>query len=276
MLENIDQQTVDSFGQEWNRFQQSKLSGEESSFIFRQYFSIFPWELISKEAEGFDMGCGTGRWAAHVAKKVGLLHCIDPSSAIDVAKSNLRDFNNVVFYKSSADTVRIQKGSQDFGYSLGVLHHVPDHTSAIRSCVELLKPGSPFLLYLYSSFDNRPGWYKQIWRVSNIFRLAISSLPVFVKKPACDAIALFVYFPLANFARVLEKFGISVNNIPLADYRKRSFYSMRTDSYDRFSTPLEKRFSKLDIVELMEGAGLENIKFRSDSPFWVAVGTRAF
>ena len=41
-----------------------------------------------------DLGCGTGRWAKLVAPKVGKLHCIDPSSALDVARSNLSQFNN--------------------------------------------------------------------------------------------------------------------------------------------------------------------------------------
>ncbi len=35
------------------------------------------------------MGCGSGRWARWVAPKVGRLHCIDPSIAIDVARKNL-------------------------------------------------------------------------------------------------------------------------------------------------------------------------------------------
>jgi methylase of polypeptide subunit release factors len=32
------------------------------------------------------MGCGSGRWARFVAPHVGRLHCIDPSSALAVAR----------------------------------------------------------------------------------------------------------------------------------------------------------------------------------------------
>ena len=39
-------------------------------------------------------------------------------------------------------------GALDFGYSLGVLHHIPDTQSALRACVRKLKAGAPFLLYL--------------------------------------------------------------------------------------------------------------------------------
>jgi len=67
--------------------------------------------------------------------------------------------------------------SQAFGYSLGVLHHVPNTAAAIRSCAELLKPGAPLLLYLYYAFDNRPRWFRWLWRSSNAARLLIRRLP---------------------------------------------------------------------------------------------------
>ena len=56
--------------------------------IFDSYFQVFPWDSLEPDAVGFDLGCGTGRWAKLVAPRVGTLHCIDPSSAIDVARSH--------------------------------------------------------------------------------------------------------------------------------------------------------------------------------------------
>ena len=51
---------------------------------------------------------------------------------------------------------------------------------------------------------------------------------------------------------------------------------MRTDSRDRFGTPLEKRFTRSEIMKMMQTAGLENIHFSNRSPFWCAVGTKRF
>ena len=51
---------------------------------------------------------------------------------------------------------------------------------------------------------------------------------------------------------------------------------MRTDALDRFGTRLEQRFSKTMILDMMEKAGLENIKFSKNIPFWCAVGTRKY
>ena len=271
-MKNLDTKTIESFGDEWTQFDQSDLSNKEAYGIFKNYFSIFPLSKLLKTSEGFDMGCGSGRWAKFIAPKVRLLHCIDPSKSIKIAKKKLRKFDNVKYYQKSLDSSGLKKESQDFGYSLGVLHHVPKTESAIVSCVKLLKPGAPFLLYIYYSFDNRPIWFKYLWSLSNFIRFFISKLPKFLKFLICDVIALIVYYPFARFVLLSEKFGLTIKNFPLHFYRSKSFYSMRTDARDRFGTPLEKRFSKKEIHKMMQISGLEKITFRKNAPFWTAIG----
>lgn len=271
---NIDEKTVQSFGQEWSDFDQSELPEGESLKIFNSYFSIFPWSSLPENASGFDMGCGSGRWARWVAPRVGELHCIDPSKAIEIAKKNLAKLPNVKFYNASVDDKCLTNSSQDFGYSLGVLHHVPNTEQAIKSCVDLLKPGAPLLLYLYYSFDNRSSVFRLIWRASNLLRKFISKLPEKIKHYFCDLLAVFVYYPLSKFSYFVEKIGFNPSNIPLSAYRDKSFYTMRTDSRDRFGTPLEHRFSKNEIEKMMLTSGLKNIIFSSSEPYWCAVGTK--
>lgn len=273
-MKNLDKKTVKSFGDEWAHFDQSGMSNKEAYKIFKSYFSIFPFDKLSKSAEGFDMGCGSGRWAKFVAPKVGLLHCVDPSIAIKVAKKNLKKFKNINYHKKSLDKSGLKEKSQDFGYSLGVLHHVPNTKSAINSCVKLLKPGAPFLLYIYYSFDNRPTWFKFVWMISNLLRLVINRLPKFFNFLICDIIAIFIYYPIARFILLIKKIGIDFKNFPLYSYHSRSFYVMRTDSRDRFGTPLEKRFTKKQILKMMKESGLEKIKFKNSIPFWTAMGLK--
>ncbi len=86
-----------------------------------------------------------------------------------------------------------------------------------------------------------------------------------------QVIAATVYFPLARTAYGLEKLGLRAESFPLWYYRRRSFYFMRTDALDRFGTRLEKRFTKAEIQQMMERAGLENITFNQEQ-FWTAVG----
>ena len=165
--------------------------------------------------------------------------------------------------------------SQDFGYSLGVLHHVPDTAAAIRSCADLLKPGAPLLLYLYYAFDNRPRWFRMLWHLSNAARLLIRRLPPRLKQFVTDLIALTVYWPLSRFAALSEAAGLPVAALPLSYYRHCSFYTLRTDARDRFGTPLEQRFTRAQIRQMCIAAGLVDLRFSSREPYWCVVGFKA-
>src|SRR4249919_3893904 len=272
---NLDPATVEGFGAEWAAFDQSRLSGPEYERLFDAYFGIFPFSRLPINAEGFDLGCGSGRWAAGVSKKVGYLHCIDPSAqALGVAQQQLALKTNVDFHQASVDSIPLEDESQDFGYSLGVLHHVPDTKAALRDCVRKLKSGAPFLLYLYYAFDNRPAWFRGLWAISDVGRRGIARLPFRLRKAVTDAIALAVYWPVARFAAIVERGGADVSNFPLSAYRSLSLYTMRTDALDRFGTRLEQRFTLNEIEAMMLAAGLVDVHFAQGPPYWVACGTR--
>ena len=273
--ENIDPQTVEGFGQEWAAYDQTDMPADEYERLFRCYFSIFPFDALPPTAEGFDLGCGSGRWAAGVARRVAKLNCIDPSEqALDVARKALVKLDNVEFFLAAADQIPVAPESQDFGYSLGVLHHVPNTARALADCVTKLKPGAPFLVYLYYAFDNRPVWFRSLWQLSDAVRKLIYPLPFRARRAVTSALAVTVYWPLARAAWLAERMGAEVENFPLSAYRSLSLYTMRTDSLDRFGTRLEQRFSKPQIEQLMTAAGLIDIRFSDGLPYWVACGRK--
>ena len=275
MKVNLDIKTVDGFGEEWSRFDQSDLDERELAEQFDRYFKVFPWQSLPNSAVGFDLGCGSGRWAKFAAQRVERLHCIDASpAALEVARRNLTALDNVEFHAASVDTIPLDDASMDFGYSLGVLHHIPNTAAGIRACAAKLKPGSPFLVYLYYAFDNRPSWFRTVWKVSDILRRGIAALPFGAKKIITDAIALTVYLPLASASLGLEKAGADVDSLPLSAYRRHSFYTMRTDALDRFGTRTEHRFTREEISRMMRAAGLDDIRFSDGDPYWCAVGVK--
>lgn len=270
--ENIDIKVVEDFGSEWSRFNQSNLSQVDHRAMFESYFHIFPWGALPENAVGADIGCGSGRWASLVAPKVGHLHLLDPSkAALSVAEVNLSFAGNVSFHQSSVDELPFDQESLDFAYSLGVLHHVPDTLEAIKSIARVLKPGAPFLIYLYYAFDHRPWWFRTLWRMSDALRRVISVMPNKLKNIFCDVIAITIYFPLTRAAFILDYFGILPNAWPLSYYRDRDLYVLRTDALDRFGTRLEQRFTQSSIREMLEISNFENIYFSNTQPFWCAV-----
>ena len=271
-MKNTSKKIIDDFSDEWKKFDQSKLDNNELKSIFEDYFNIFPFHLINKKSEGFDLGCGTGRWAKMIAPKVYKLNLIEPSDSILIAEKNLQDYNNITFYKENVMNISLKNNSQDFGYALGVFHHIEDTGKALKISTTLLKRNAPFLIYLYYAFDNRGTYYKLIWKFSNYIRKVICVLPNPIKNVVTDIIAFFVYMPISKLILLLEKFGLNVKALPLYYYRNKSFYTMRTDSRDRFGTFLEKRFTKKQIKKLMLDANLTNITFSEQSPYWCVLG----
>jgi SAM-dependent methyltransferase len=239
---------------------------------FKAFFSAFPLDRL-RHAEGFELGCGSGRIAKFVAPNVGLLHCIDPSSAgLAASRIAMARFGNVRFHQASVDAIPLPDGSQDFGYSVGVIHHVPDPQAGLRSCTDKLKQGAPFLLYVYYRFDNRPAWFRTIWRVSDLARKRISRFPFPLRSALSTALAATAYWPLSRTARLLEKMGRPVDNFPLSFYRNHDWATLRSDALDRFGTAVEHRFTRTEIEAMMVGAGLRDIHFAEGPPFWIAVG----
>ena len=135
--------------------------------------------------------------------------------------------------------------------------------------------GAPFLVYLYYDFDNRPRWFRLLWTLTEGPRWLIARMPFLLRRILTDVVALTIYWPLARLAALVQRLGYDVSNMPLSAYRDRSFYSMRTDALDRFGTRLEQRFTRAEIKQMMETAGLRDVEFSDLEPFWVAVGRRS-
>jgi len=269
----VHQPTVEGFGQEWAAFDQQALSEPERETLFRGYFSIVPKHVLHSQAVCADLGCGSGRWASLVAPQVGHLHLVDASvQALNIARDALANRTNVSFEASDLAESKIEDGSLDFAYSLGVLHHVPDTAAAIERLAKKIKPGGGFLVYLYYRFDDRATWFRWAWAASDLVRRLVSRMPFGLRRAVCDAIAAAVYWPLARAAALIGRRQAS--SWPLAFYARRSFYVMRTDALDRFGTRLERRFTRPEIEGMLRESGFREIRFSPEAPFWVCYAVK--
>jgi len=271
---NIDLTTVESFGEEWSRF--NHFDDEELKLCGDEYFDITDASSVSKNTLALDLGCGSGRWSRYLAPHVKFIEAVDPSEAVLAASKNLEDFDNVRVTKASVDNLPFADNSFDLIFSLGVLHHIPDTGKAIVTATKKLKPDGYFLLYLYYRFDNRGMIFKSLFYLSHIVRLIVSKSPKFLKQFLSELIALFVYMPFVIFARLVKSFGGSeiYESLPLAYYVDKSFYIIRNDSLDRFGTPLEQRFTKKEITNMLEVAGMKNIVFSEQQPYWHVIAQK--
>lgn len=270
---NVDPATVEHFGQEWSRFTQNEGWGDAGQLrrVFDAYFAPLPKQALNPAAVVGDFGAGSGRWAALVAPQVRQLYVVEPSpAAMSVARNNLGGHPNVTYLQEPIGGPSMPAGSLDVAYSLGVIDHVPDSVQALRDVRAALKPGGVFLGYLYYALENRPGWYRIVWRLSDRVRSVVSRCPETRKRLATDFAATAIYWPLARVSRLLAALGMGTSMIPLSQYADKSFYVMRNDALDRFGSPLEQRFTKAQIAGMLRDAGFDvsTFVFSDHEPFW--------
>jgi SAM-dependent methyltransferase len=273
--DNIDHVTVESFGEEWNKF--SEFNSDEIESIGDEYFDVVPEGLFKKESTTvIDLGCGTGRWSVYMSDKVKEIHALDPSKAVFSAAQLTQNIENIHLTQASVDNIPFEDETFDFGISLGVLHHIPDTEAALKSLSQKIKSGGHLLIYLYYALDNRSAAYRALFNMSTFFRRGISKMPAGLKKFTCDLIAFLVYLPfvgLASFVKLITK-GDTYKKMPLSYYVGKSLNVIRNDSLDRFGTPLEQRFTKAQITEMMTNCGFEDLVFSEKMPCWHVIGKK--
>ena len=271
--ENLDQGVIDSFGHEWATFDYDEA---ETSEALDAQFNAYcePLELNQFNPQNSiagDFGAGSGRWASRLTPYFSLVYALEPSDgASRVLKNKFAKEPKVVVLKETVGANSIPLASLDLAMSLGVLHHIPDTSLAIRDVSRRIKPGGIFLCYLYYSLENKPTFYKIIFKGVNVLRQMISALPQRIKQNVASTIAAVIYWPLARISKVLRKFGKNTANIPLHHYADMPFVMLANDALDRFGTSLEQRFSKAEITEMLRAADFDvsTLKFSAIEPYW--------
>lgn len=271
--ENLDQGVIDSFGHEWATFDYGETETSEAlDAQFKAYCTPIDLNQFNpKTSVAGDFGAGSGRWASRLIQYFSLVYALEPSDgASTVLKKKFSGEAKIVVLQETVGANSIPLASLDLAMSLGVLHHIPDTGLAIKDVSRRIKPGGVFLCYLYYSLENKPTFYKLIFKAVDGVRRVISVLPQRIKQLVTSAIAALIYWPLARFSKVLNKLGVNTSNIPLHHYADMPFVMLANDALDRFGTSLEQRFSKAEITEMLRAAGFDiaTLKFSDSEPFW--------
>ena len=271
--ENLDQGVIDSFGHEWATFDYGETETSEAlDAQFMAYCAPIDLNQFNpKTSVAGDFGAGSGRWASRLIQYFSLVYALEPSDgASTVLKKKFSGEAKIVVLQETVGANSIPLASLDLAMSLGVLHHIPDTGLAIKDVSRRIKPGGVFLCYLYYSLENKPTFYKLIFKAVDGVRRVISVLPQRIKQLVTSAIAALIYWPLARFSKVLNKLGVNTSNIPLHHYADMPFVMLANDALDRFGTSLEQRFSKAEITDMLRAAGFDiaTLKFSDSEPFW--------
>ena len=270
---NIDNEVVDHFGKEWSKY--NYLNGTASEALDEQFSAYMKPIDLSKFNEKIsiaaDFGAGSGRWTERLKPYFHKIYAVEPSvAAVQVMNEKFSKDSKIRVLHEDVEKNSIPESSIDLAISLGVLHHIPDTYQAILDVSKKIKSGGTFLCYLYYKIEDKPLYYRAIFRIVNVVRFSISRMPHAMRMLIAKLIAFSIYLPLARYSRLRLKSGKDVSNIPLHHYAEMPFIMLENDALDRFGTRLEQRFNKGDIKKMLEVANfdLNTLKFSEDEPFW--------
>ncbi len=250
-----------SFGEEWQKFPKILPEHEQG---FQQYFDLVQLAAL-RDARLCDLGCGMGRWSYFLTDKCRELVLVDFSEAIFVARRNLENASNALFFMGDLRKLPFRNHFANFLFSLGVLHHLP--TPALDEVRALRKYAPRLLIYLYYALDNRPFYFRMMLApVTAVRSVAARIRNVWFRATLTWAGALGVYLPLILAGSALRPLGLA-RYIPLYEgYHVKGLMHIRQDVYDRFFTRIEQRHTRNQILGLRDT--FSKIIVSDQLPYW--------
>jgi len=274
--QKLELKVIEEFGKEWDIHNYFNPSLRESlDTLFAKYTSIIDLKLFNAEYSVMaDFGAGSGRWAERFSKNFRHIFLVEPSvGANNVLKIKFGNIEKFTILHETIEGNSIADETLDLAVSLGVLHHVPQTEVSLAAIAKTLKPGGIFLCYLYYKVEDKPFAFRVLFALSNGLRKLISVLPYKLRVAISKFLGLTVYFPVVKASEILNYFGFSTKNMPLSSYSGMPIQVFLNDSLDRFGTRLEKRYNKMEIIEMMQRANfdLATLKFSESEPFWTFI-----
>lgn len=144
-------QVAAEFAEQWKRYDEKR---EEYRQQFLDWIAPVQPEFFKGKVV-LDGGCGKGRHLlASATFEPELVIGVDLGEAIYVAREATRNQENVQVVRGDMLCLPFKEGVFDYGYSVGVLHHLPDPQGGFNSVVKALKPGGHVSAWVYGYENN--------------------------------------------------------------------------------------------------------------------------
>jgi SAM-dependent methyltransferase/uncharacterized protein YbaR (Trm112 family) len=263
--------TAQSFGYEWTRFPEMYAEWEQS---FLDYMHPHSPEFF-RGKKVLDAGCGNGRFAYYAARFGAEVWAIDLGPAVEVARRNTEQVGNVQVIQADLHRPPFALESFDFIYSLGVLHHLPDPERAFQTLLRYLKPQGEIQIFLYWRPEGQPVKRALLSLVAATrqitTRLPHGAVYALAFPAAVMAFTLFVW-PYRLLRRIPGLRSLA-EKLPMKQYSSFPFRVCVNDQLDRFSAPIENRYTRQDVIDWLNRAQLEKTKVNA-AYGWVGTGRK--
>jgi SAM-dependent methyltransferase len=264
----VKRDTAASFAYEWKRF---GVLREEWRENFLGYMRPLAPDWFADKLV-LDVGTGSGRhsyWASRLGARVA---AVDLGASIDVARANLP--GEVLTVEADAEDLPFDAGAFDLVMIIGVIHHMSDPERAMVSVSRYARPGGLVRLYVY--WQPPWKWHRSVLRLVSAARRVTVRMPHSLLHLLCIPLATLLFglfvLPYRRMRRV-DSLRSVAERMPLKTYADYSFAVCVNDQFDRFSAPIERRYEREDVEQLLAGAGLVDTRVVAHHG-WLGAGRR--
>ena len=265
--------TRERFSFSWKIFSKHEFEEKWNKDSY-QYLEKMPLEfLVHGQKTILDLGCGMGSDMPRFAKTNTMVVGVDIADSLEVASERFKGQTNVELIQADIYNLPFKNDSFDLIYCLGVLHHLPNIKQAFKKMVDLTKKNGAVLVYLYEDFSDRGVLLRLLLCLVNIVRFATRHMNARILYICCLLFSPFIWIIFCLPVFLLKKVGFTGLSRMLPFRHTLNLNCVVSDLYDRFSPPIENRYSEQQVTSLFKEFNLSRIhtfKYRG----WVAIGVK--
>lgn len=273
-MQDLIRSTRQRFSFAWSKFGKKEVERKwyKDSFSYLKYIPAYIFK--GKDRIGLDVGCGSGSDLLNIAQWGARVVGIDISDTIKVAHENTAVFNNIYIAQGDIYQLPLKDGIFDFVYSFGVLHHLPHADLAFESLCAKAKKGGVVIVYVYEDFSERSNLEKFLLALVNSLRIITTRMPSFLLYFLSIVISPFVFLFCSLPYQVLKRIKFTKKLSERIPFRHTvRLDCIVSDLYDRFSPPIENRYSRKEVENWFLRLGFEDVNIINHRG-WVAWGRK--
>lgn len=203
-----------TFGYQWNKWKRVQFDSANKGRKMEGYTTNMWEKICGVDAQSrfdgqflLDVGCGPGRFIEVAREKGAMVIGIDYSDAVEAARENFKNDENVCIIQGDALKLPIVPKIIDNAYSIGVLHHTPAPAAGVIEARRVLRENGWFAIAVYAKGGHYDKLSVQAWR-----KLFNFLWPVFRQYPPL----LYTYFVTGLFwpiGRVIPILGKLIRQV---------------------------------------------------------------
>ena len=215
----------------------------------------------SLKGDLLEIGCGSGSDLDIFSKidEINSITAVDLGDNIHNLIEKYKEREDINVQIGNALSLSFEDNTFDVIYSFGVFHHTANPIRCISEAHRVLKKNGSMFLYLYSSHEDllfkRIGIFFEeiIMKLFEYLPYSFQNLICIILSPIC-----WILFSLPS--KIIKLFGFKNLSRKIPFYFGTHPFSLIGDLKDRLISPINFRFSKLEIEEILQSKNFSLIE----------------